>query len=886
MTIAAGSRLGPYEILASVGAGGMGEVFRARDTRLDRTVAIKVLSAHLSESEELRQRFEREAKTISQLSHPHICALYDIGREDGTDYLVMEFLEGETLADRLGKGPLPAEQLLRYGIEIADALDKAHRQGFVHRDLKPGNIMLTTTGVKLLDFGLAKFQPGARGALSGVSRFATEAAPSAPLTERGTVLGTFQYMAPEQLEGGEADARSDIFAFGAVLYEMATGRKAFLGKSQASLIGSILRDDPPAVSELSPMTPPALNRVIKTCLAKDAEDRFQTAHDVKLQLQWIAEGGSAAGVPAPVVARRKSREQVAWVVAAAGILAAGAFAFGYVRRAPAEASAVRFRIPPPEGLASFGTPKISPDGKYLAFNATDSTGKSMIWLRPLSALEAQPMPGTDRAGRPFWSPDSRFIGFFAGGKLKKVEVSGGPPQTVCDAPTGADGAWSPNGTILFDGRSEDPIMRVPASGGVPTVLVKLDKSRGEVGVGWPQFLPDGRYFLYQAQASRFESSAIRMAELGSNTSREVTRSGSRFEYAPPGYLLFVREGTLVAQPFDWKSGTVSSEPFPVVERVGTGQVGLAHFSVSGNGVLTYGTGEASNRRLVWVDRAGKELGAIGDPARYSDLALSPDETRLAMTIDDPRASTADIWVRDLARGVSSRFTFSPDDDSAPTWSPDGSRIVYLADRGGKFEIVRKLASGAGGEEVLRKSETAEPPDTFSRDGRFLSYYSRQPGTSWDVGILPLAGDRKPIPFLSSQFVEVRPRFSPDGRWIAYDSNESGQMEVYVQAFPGPGGKWQISTAGGSEPQWRRDGKELFYLAPDSKLMSVDATSGESFQAGVPKPLFLASLEPIIVRNRYAASADGKRFVLLSPIGRPSMPPTTVILNWTAGLAKK
>ena len=499
MTLAAGSRLGPYEILAQVGAGGMGEVYRARDNRLDRDVAIKVLPAHLSSNEELRQRFEREAKTISQFSHPHICALYDIGREGDADYLVMEFLEGESLAERLAKGPLPTEQLLRFSIEMADALDKAHRQGIVHRDLKPGNVMLTKTGVKLLDFGLAKYQASAReAALSGVSRLATEAHASAPLTEHGTVLGTFQYMAPEQLEGGQADARSDIFAFGAVLYEMATGKKAFQGKSQASLIGAILRDDPPSVSEIAPMMPPALNRIIRTCLAKDPDDRFQTAHDVKLQLQWIAEGGSQAGLPAPVAARRKSREKLAWGVAAAAVLAAAVLGAGFVRRAPKGQRAVRFVVPTPEGIIAIDAPRISPDGRFLAFNATDSEGKTRIWVRPLNALSAQPLQGTEGTTRPFWSPDSRFLGFFAEGKLKKIEVSGGPAQKICDAPTGADGNWGTEGVILYDGTGADPIYRVSAAGGTPAVAAKQDPARKESEVGWPEFLPDGRHFLYMA----------------------------------------------------------------------------------------------------------------------------------------------------------------------------------------------------------------------------------------------------------------------------------------------------------------------------------------------------------------------------------------------------
>ncbi|HJW14362.1 MAG TPA: protein kinase [Thermoanaerobaculia bacterium] len=886
MTLNAGSRLGPYEILSAIGAGGMGEVYRARDTRLERTVAVKVLPAHLTGNEELRQRFEREAKTISQLSHPHICALYDVGREGDADYLVMEFLEGETLASRLNKGALPSEQLLRYGTEIADALDKAHRQGIVHRDLKPGNVMLTKSGVKLLDFGLAKFQAEARAdSLSGVSRLATQAQPSQPLTERGTVLGTFQYMAPEQLEGGEADARSDIFAFGAVLYEMATGRKAFSGKSQASLIGAILRDDPPSVNEITPMTPPALNRVIKTCLAKDPEDRFQTAHDVKLQLQWIAEGGSQAGVPMPVAVRRKSRERLAWGVAAAAIVAAALLAAGYLRRAPVKASPIRFEIPTPEGVALIDTPRISPDGKLIAFNASDPAGRSRIWVRPLSALAAQPLTGTEGAARPFWSPDSRFIGFFAEGKLKKIEVSGGPPQKICDSPTGADGTWSPAGVILFDGRIADPIQRVSAEGGTPTVVVKADASRKETVVAWPEFLPDGRHFLYMAQGQKTEDHMYRIGSLDSNESRPLAPAQSLVTYAPPGHLLFVRESTLVAQPFDAKAMKTTGEPVPLAEHIGTISTGLARFSASRNGILAYRTGE-SGSRFLWVDREGKELSAVGDPGDYSDTMLSPGGDRLAYVVRDTRGGKDDIWVRDLARGASSRFTFDPASDISPLWSPDGKTIVFSSDRGGQYDLYTKAAGGGGQEQPLLRSDEQKFAHSWTRDGRYIAYQSLGKKTGWDLWVLPTFGDKKPILFLQTPFNEQRPAFSPDGKWLAYQSNESGRAEIYVQNFPGPGGKWQVSTAGGVEPSWRADGKELYYGAPDQKLMAVDIRAGETFEAGIPRALFQATVSPIRnVRSHYLPASDGRRFLLLAPLGRDAMVPTTVVVNWNASLSR-
>ena len=499
----------------------MGEVYRAKDTRLGRDVAVKVLPAQLSSSPELRQRLEREAKTISQLSHPHICMLHDVGHQDGTDYLVMEFLEGETLADRLGRGALPVEQALKIGIEIADALDAAHKSGIVHRDLKPGNVMLTKSGVKLLDFGLAKLGAGPAGVVSAVTSLPTALQESQPLTTRGTILGTFQYMSPEQLEGREADSRSDIFSFGCVLYEMLTGQKAFTGKSQASLIGSIMTSEPASISSIQPMVPPALDRVVKGCLAKEPEHRWHTAHDVRMQLQWIAEGGSQAGLPAPVAARRRSREKLAWGVAAVALLAAAALGLGFWKRAPKSPRTVRFEISTPEDVTSIDTPRISPDGRYLAFNATDAGGKTRVWVRPLNALTAQPLAGTEGATRPFWSPDSRFLGFVAEGKLKKVEVTGGPPQKICDAPTGSDGTWSSEGVILFDGQANDPIQRVSAAGGTAVPAVKADPARKETSVAWPEFLPDGRHFLYMASGQKPEDNVYRMGSIDSKESKTV-----------------------------------------------------------------------------------------------------------------------------------------------------------------------------------------------------------------------------------------------------------------------------------------------------------------------------------------------------------------------------
>jgi Tol biopolymer transport system component len=885
MTLSAGTKLGPYEIVSPIGAGGMGEVYRAKDTRLDRDVAVKVLPEHLATSEEIRQRFEREAKTISQFSHPHICALYDVGREGDVEYLVMEFLEGESLADRLGKGALPTEQVLRYGIEIADALDKAHRQGIVHRDLKPGNIMLTKSGVKLLDFGLAKplATAGARP-VSGASVMATEAQASQPLTERGTILGTFQYMAPEQLEGAEADARSDIFAFGAVLYEMATGRKAFSGKSQASLIGSILRDDPAPVSEVAPMVPPAFNRVIKTCLAKDPEHRFQTAHDIKLQLEWIAEGGSQAGLPAPVLARRKNREKLAWTVAVAGILAAAALGYGFVRRAPMPPRVVRFEVANPPGITTIDAPKISPDGRMLAFNATDANGKTQIWLRPLNALAAQPLAGTEGTRRPFWSPDSRFLGFVADGKLKKIDVTGGPPTKICDAPTGVDGSWSPEGVILLDGTGTDPIYRVPAAGGTPVVAAKADPARKEVQVGWPEFLPDGRHFIFMVINQKADQSAYRIGSLDSSETKPFAPAQSMLVYAPQGYLLFLKDRTLMAQAFDAKAIKTTGEPMPLAEQIGTDSVGLARFSVSRDGVLAYRTGE-SGGRLLWVDRSGKELDTVGDQAEYEDPEFSPTGDRLAFDLTDVRSGKSDVWVRDLSRGVNSRFTFGLDSAFCPVWSPRGDVIVYTSDRDGAFGIYQKATGGSGEEKLLVKTDVLLIPFSFSPDGRFLAYQRQDAKTNWDILLLPLTGEAKPVTFRATPFREAQPRFSPDGRFMAYVANESGRNEVYVQSYPGPGRTWQISTAGGTDPHWRQDGKELYYRGLDQKLMAVEVRGGDALEPGLPQVLFQARVSTGLSSTKYLPDPTGQKFLFVAPLGREAMMPTTVVLNWFAGLGK-
>ena len=627
------------------------------------------------------------------------------------------------------------------------------------------------------------------------------------------------------------------------------------------------------------MTPPALDRLIATCLAKDPEDRLQTAHDVKLQLQWIGEGGSQAGLPAPVAHRRKSRERLAWGLAAAAAALAAGLGIGFVRRAPARPKLVRFEIPTQEGITTVDAPRISPDGRLLAFNATDSTGKTRIWIRPLNALVAQPLAGTEGTTRPFWSPDSRFLGFFSHGKLQKIDVSGGPPQKICDAPSGADGSWSPEGVILFDGTGTDPINRVPAAGNSRPGRQARAVAQGDRGrlAGVPArrtALPlhgHGR----EERGQRVPDRAPRLDGL------EAPRAGKTLvSYAPPGYLLFVRDRTLVAQPFDAKALKTTGEPIPLAEHIGTNSFGLARFSVSHDGTLVYRTGETGGR-LLWVDRSGKEGDTVGDRGDIHNPALSPNGDRLAYDLGDPRSGKGDVWVRDLRRGVSSRFTFGKDGAFAPLWSSDARRVVYTV----VIDLYEKAAEGLGEETPLVKSDELKFASDWSRDGRYMAFCSQGKETAWDIWVLPMFGDKKPVPFLKTRFSELLPAFSPDGRFLAYQSNESGRGEVYVQSFPGPGGKWQISTAGGLEPHWRGDGKELYYRAPDQKVMAVDVQTGSVLTAGTPQPLFQGHFDMGAGRDRFLPTADGKRFLTVAPLGRDAITPTTVVLNWNAEIGR-
>ncbi|HSA91934.1 MAG TPA: protein kinase [Terriglobales bacterium] len=905
MALSSGTKLGPYEIVDTLGAGGMGEVYRARDTRLDRTVAVKVLPSHLSADPERKQRFEREARAISSLQHPHICTLHDVGSQDGVDFLVMEHLEGETLAERLKKGALPTEQVLKIGMEVADALDKAHRQGVVHRDLKPGNIMLTKSGSKLLDFGLAK--PAGTTLASGTLAQALTApspvsplSPTTPLTQQGTIVGTFQYMSPEQVEGKEADARTDIFALGAVLYEMATGKRAFEGKSQLSVASAILERDPEPISRVQPLAPAALEHVVKTCLAKDPEDRWQSAADVRRQLKWISEGGSQVGVPVPEAHARRMKFRLGWAIAAVASLAAVGFASAYFLLASRPAQIIHSQLPAPEkAIFDFtgdlgGPPVLSPDGKRIVFAAHTAESPKALWVRQLDSDTAQHLDGTDGAYFPFWSADSRFVGFFADGKLKKIPAGGGPVTTLADAPNARGGAWGKDDVIVYTPDFREVLYKISAAGGLPVKVTEIDSVKHTTH-RWPFFLPDGKHFIYLAtnhSGSSREANGIYFGSLDGKGSKQLVATEGAGQYAS-GYLLFQSQATLVAQPFNPSSGVLSGEPMPVAERVQYDSgIWRSLFTVSENGLLAYQGGSARlGTELVWFDRTGKQVGRVAERERYADPRLSPDGKRLAVTVGDPLAN---IWVFDLVRGTKTRLTFDNATHNYPSWSPDGSRIAFasfvgpFAGAGLGSSLHTKASNGTGQDELLLASEQgfgSSYPE-FSPDGRYLVYQRASGPTGSSVWAVPVSGEKKPFPVAqpqSPQNAVFDQRISPDGRWLAYTSNDSGADEIYVTPFPAGGGRWQITTNGGDRVAWRGDGKELYYWGNDQMLTAVEVNpQGSEFQVGATKPLFRLSAPA--VGMPYDVSSDGQRF-LVNYLHEDSSTPLTLVVNWTTALKK-
>jgi Tol biopolymer transport system component len=801
----------------------------------------------------------------------------------------MELLEGETLAARLARGQLPLAELLRVGAQIAEALDKAHRKGLVHRDLKPANVMLTKSGAKLLDFGLAR----AVGLAAGGSESAEMPTMTRALTSEGTIVGTFVYMAPEQLEGKDADARSDVWALGCLLYEMATGLRPFAGSSQASLISSIMKDEPRSVAELVPLSPTALEKVIRACLAKDPDERLQTVHDARLHLQWIAESGSQTGAAAiaPVVRRRPA---ALLLPAAAAVLLVATAALGLLfahERARPEPM-LQAAIPAPTGTRlelqarQPGPPVLSPDGRTVAMVARAGGKPQMLWVRPLDAAEARALPGTEGAAYPFWSPDGLSLGFFAGGKLRRVDPAGGPPETICDAPVGKSGDWAADGTIIFAPGNLDPIHRVSASGGASTAVTAVDTTNGENSHRFPRFLPDGKHFIYfvRSDLSQGQSGgAIRLASLENDESRLLVRSEAQAQYVS-GHLLFVRGGALMAQRFDTGSLKLVGDPAPVVDAVHViAAAGLGLYTAAAEGTLLYmPPSEDQVSELVLLDRSGDVVEALTRGNLLGAYKLSPDGTSAVGAESDARSGISDLWIYDLARHSRSRFTFDPPNDSAPQWSPDGNRIAYGSFRDGRWGIFARGLSVAATDETLLQADGAMVPMSWSPDGRLLIYRSTSATTREDLWLLPLDGDRRPRPLLAGRTNENEACFSPDGRWVVYQSSESGTTEVFTMPFPGPGRRSQISTGGGFVPQWRRDGHEILYQTPDQKLMAVDVEADDGvLRTGTPRALFELPDEAT-----FDVSADGQRFLVNRPLMQTTQTLLLLVTNWPALMGRR
>ncbi|HVP42958.1 MAG TPA: protein kinase [Terriglobales bacterium] len=898
MGLAPGTKFGPYEIAEPLGAGGMGEVYRALDSRLDRAVAVKVLATHLSADPELRQRFDREARAISSLQHPNICTLFDVGHQDGVDFLVMELLEGETLADRLKRGPLPVEQAVRIAIEVADALEKAHRQGIVHRDLKPGNVMVSKSGTKLMDFGLAKPASAMAAVASATGSAVTPttptsptiaalAAPTSPITGRGLVVGTFQYIAPEVLQGGEASPRSDIFALGAVLYEMLTGQRAFEGKSQLSVASAILEKEPAAVSSIQPMTPPALEQVVKICLAKDPEERFQTAHDLKLQLKWIADAStSQLAAPAQVRARRALQKRTLMIAAAVGwLLAAAALAFFLSSRSQLEEArrpvTASWTAPTGTEFASVvvGAPALSPDGSKLAF-MTGTLAEPKLWIRDVTSGTVRAIEGVEQPTFPFWSPDGKYIGFFSAGKLKKVALAGGPVQLLCEAPEGRGAAWSQKGVIIFTPNIRESLYKVAEGGGTPEKIT-------EAKPGWthrnPYFLPDGDHYLFisrEAAAATGPAGALWGGSLSGDKPRQILERGSNVQYTE-GYLLYLRDTVLVAQRFDPKSLKFSGDAIPVAEKLDTWNARDLVAFTAAHGALVYRHGALQKSQPMLVDGDGRELARLADPGLYAALRTSHDGSLLGLARMDADTGRGDVWIIDVKRNTMSRSTFADAGNISFDFSPDSKRIVVSTIAGsvaGGTWI--QPTSGSGTKETLESPSTWGFVSSWSPDGRYLFYIVQNNATRTDVYYLDLNGDKKLRPFVQSPANETFAVLSPNGKWLAYASDESGRFEIYVTAFPGPGGKWQVSNGGGAFAAWGADGKQLYYAAGD-KVMAVPIQNLQTFEFGKPAALPLHA-------NEFAElgpPAPGGRFPALKAVSGGQSHPQEVVFNWTGALKK-
>jgi serine/threonine protein kinase len=878
-----GECISHYQILEKLGRGGMGEVFLATDLSLGRKIALKFLPDLFTGNSERMARFEREAKLLASLNHPNIAAIHELGEAHGKHFLVLEFVEGATLAQSLSKGPFSIEESLRVCRQIAEGLEAAHEKGIIHRDLKPANIKVTPEGkVKVLDFGLAKASEG--------EITETDGSDSPTLSISGAVLGTAAYMSPEQARGSQLDWRCDIWSFGVVLFEMLTGKRLFAGETISDTLAAVIRAEIDW-NVLPVDTPGSIRALLRRCLTKDRKQRLQAIGDARIAIEeYLANpAGTTEPETAAITGRHGPREKLAWCIAIVFVVATAVLSVKGIldfRKARVEEPEIRFEVitPPtsdPTGLT------LSPDGRLLAFVAS-AEGQPRLWLRPLDSAAAQPLAGTEGATDPFWSPDSQSIGFFAGDKLRRIHVAGGPPQTLASAPNDLGGTWNRDGLIVFAPSWQAPLYRVPALGGNPLAITQLDPPH-HMAHGWPQFLPDGRHLLFFASGA---DSGIYLGSLDSDEIRLLIAADTTAVYAPPGYLLFMRQRTLFAQRFDATRLDLIGDAVPIADSVAFNSTNnIGGFSVSETGMLAYRAASGAARRCIaWFDRSGKEVGTLGgvDENNLRHPELSPDGRRLA--IDRTVQRNADVWLIDTMQGVPSRFTFDGAADSFPIWSPDGSRIIFCSNRKGSFDLYQKASSGAGDDELLLESALDEFPNDWSPDGRFVLYVQVEPKTGFDIMVLPLFGARKPYPFVNTSFSEGNAQFSPDGRWVAYQSNESGRSEIYVQPFLGPGGKWQVSTNGGIEPRWSRDGKELFFIAPDAKLMAAPIKfSGESPKSGVPEALFQTRIvdggQIISAKHQYAVAPNGQRFLINVTVNESTVLPITIITNWARTLKK-
>jgi eukaryotic-like serine/threonine-protein kinase len=838
--VIAGSRLGPYSIEALLGHGGMGTVFRATDTRLGRAVAIKVSQERFSD------RFEREARIIAALNHPNICTLHDVG----LNYLVMELVEGETLAARLKRGKLAIEATIQYGAQIADALAAAHAKGIVHRDLKPGNVMITKTGVKVLDFGLAK------------------SAQDETLTGANAVMGTPAYMAPEQRDGQPCDARADIYALGLVIYEMATGMR------------------PPAGERpLFDSWPGQLGHVVERCLAQDLEERWQSARDLKSELEW-----AARDVRAQFPAENSGRTGRLWLIPTAVVLLALiALAMVYFQKPASDTRVIFATILPPNktSFALYTMASLSPAGTHIAFSATSEDGKTQLWVRPLNGTESLPMPGTSNGTLPFWSPDGMSLGFFAEGRLKRIEISGGPPVDLCDASLGFGGSWATDGTIVFAPHVTSPLFRVPASGGQRVQLTSLNATRKEASHNFPQFLPDNRHFLYHSESASAESSGIYLGSLDGGDPKVLLRGISNAVFGPPDHILFLQNGALMARRFDPNRYELSSDSVMIAQLPGTADV-ASGLSASGNGVLAY-VAQASEggQQMEWFNRAGKSEGTVGEPGLYYTPRLSPDGGKIAVAVAPP-GPTRDLWIFNQAHHNETHLTFDQLHNWTPVWSPDATQLAYSSNPKGKFHIYVRSADGLGARQTLLEDDAIEYVDSWSSDGKYVAYAREDPSgkPGWDIWVLPLFGDMTPFPVTQSQSNKEDPSISPDRKWLAYDSDESGQWEVYVVPFPHGEGKWQASKGGARQPRWRNDSRELFFLGTGNRLMTAEVQDkGASLEIHAPQTLFQTHSAPSPYRS-YDVTGDGEKFIIVTQHAKLNADAVTIIANWPVLLQKK